>query len=152
MKIWVDADACPQAIKKMLYKVAERLKIELILVANCPLTIPRSELISSVLVASGPDVADLHIAAEADPKDLVVTGDIPLAAKIVEKGAICIDPRGEIIDAENVGGRLSMRNFMEEMRSGGLVQGGPASPTAVDHTRFANSLDRLLTKRLREDK
>ncbi|MHC4883568.1 MAG: YaiI/YqxD family protein [Planctomycetota bacterium] len=150
MKLWVDADACPQAIKTLLFRSSERLQVPLHLVANSPMRIPNNPLVEFTLVKAGADVADQYIADHVASGDVVVTGDIPLAAQVVERGGICIEPRGELLDAENVKGKLSMRNFMEEMRFAGMVQGGPSAPTSMDHQKFANTLDRLLTRRLKE--
>lgn len=146
MKLWVDADACPQTIKTLLFRVSERLQIPLHLVANSPMRLPASSLIEFTLVKAGADVADQFIAENVTAGDVVITGDIPLAAKVVDRGGVCIEPRGEILDRENVGGKLSMRNFMEEMRFSGMIQGGPSSPSSTDHQKFSNALDRLLTR------
>lgn len=146
MNIWVDADACPKAIKEILFRVAERVKIPVILVANQPLRTPPSKYVRSVQVPGGFDVADDHIAGTLDAGDLVITADIPLAASVVERGAVALDPRGELYTQENVGQRLSMRNFMEEMRSSGVEMGGPRAFTQADRQAFANRLDTLLAK------
>ena len=150
MNIWVDADACPKAIKEILFRVAERVKVEVILVANQPLRTPPSRYIRSVQVPGGFDVADDHIAGSLDPGDLVITADIPLAASVVERGALALDPRGELYTKENVGQRLSMRDFMEEMRSSGVEMGGPRTFTQSDRQAFANQLDSLLAKLIRK--
>ena len=147
MQIWVDADACPSAIKEILYRVAKRLEMQLTLVANAPLQIPASPYIESVLVRSGLDMADNHIAKNVRPGDLVITADIPLAASVIENGGYVLDPRGEFYDAGNIRERLSMRNFMESLRSGGVETGGPAPFSHRDREAFANQLDRFLTKR-----
>lgn len=145
-RIWVDADACPRAIKEILYRAAERVGVPLILVANQPLHVPRSELIRSVRVASGFDVADNYIVKQAEAGDLVITADIPLAAEAVAKGCLAINPRGELYTEDNVRQRLNMRDFMDTLRGCGVDTGGPASLTKADRQAFANQLDRLLAK------
>ncbi len=149
MKIWIDADACPRIIKEIVFRASQRLKLPVILVANKSLAKHNSSLVSSVVVAHGSDVADDHIAEQAASDDLVITADIPLAARIVAKGGIALDPRGELYTEENVGERLAMRDLMTELRSGGLIQGGPAQLGLTDRQRFASSLDRTLTLMLR---
>ena len=146
MKIWVDADACPLAIKEILYKAAERTKLDLILVANRQIGIPESEYITFLRVQSGPDVADDEIHKNIEPDDLVITGDIPLASRVVEKGAIGLNPRGEVYTTENISERLSARDFMDVLRSSGIETGGPSALTKRDRQSFANSLDRILNK------
>lgn len=146
MKIWVDADACPVAIKEILYRVATRTQIPVTLIANQMLRVPPSPWIKSFQVPSGFDVADQRIAQEAQAGDIVVTADIPLAALVVEKGAWVIDPRGELLSQSNIQERLTMRNFMETLRSSGVETGGPSSLSAADKQAFANQLDRLLAK------
>ena len=146
MKIWIDADACPRVIKEMVFKASMRLQIPVCLVANKDLSKAHSELITSVLVADGFDVADDHIAEHATAEDLVITADIPLAARIVEKGGVALDPRGELYTEENVGERLSIRDLMQELRGAGLVTGGPAQFGLADRQRFASTLDRVLTR------
>ena len=147
MRIWVDGDACPGAIKEILFRAAVRAKIPLTLVANQPMSIPRSEFIDILTVSSGLNVADQKIVELLDPSDLVVTADIPLAALVVDKGAYALDPRGELYTRENIGERLAMRNLMDELRGGGMIAGGPAPFRSTDKQAFANQLDRLLTKR-----
>ncbi len=149
MQIWIDADACPRVIKEIVFRASERLDVPVCLVANSSLAKHHSRLITSVMVAGGFDVADDYIAEHAAPGDLVITADIPLAARIVARGAVGIDPRGELYTEENVGERLSMRDLMTELRGAGMVQGGPAQFGATDRQRFASSLDRLLTRMLR---
>lgn len=145
MKIWVDADACPVAIKEILYRAANRTEIELTLIANQMLRVPPSPWIKALQVPSGFDVADRRIAQEVAAGDLVVTADVPLAAQVIAKGAVVIDPRGELLDKGNIQERLSMRNFMETLRNIGVETGGPASLSAADRQAFANQLDRLLS-------
>jgi hypothetical protein len=149
MKIWIDADACPRVIKEIVFRASERLEIPVCLVANTPLHKHHSVLVSSVVVAEGFDAADDYIAEQATPRDLVVTADIPLAARIVEKGAVGLDPRGELYTEENVGERLSMRDLMQELRGAGMIQGGPGQFSNTDRQRFASSLDRVLTRMLK---
>ena len=146
MKILIDADACPGAIKDICYRAAERKRIPLILVANMPLNVPKSERIQFVHVPDGPDVADAKIVEMMTEGDLVITADIPLAGQVVEKGGAVIDHRGELLSEENIGQRLSIRNFMAELRSGGVDTGGPAAFSQRDKQNFANQLDRFLTK------
>jgi uncharacterized protein YaiI (UPF0178 family) len=152
VKIWIDADACPRVIKEILFRAAERLKVPVCLVANNDLTKCHTSYVTSVKVAQGFDVADDYIAEHALATDLVITADIPLAARVVEKGGVALDPRGELYTEENVGERLSMRNLMQELRSDGQLLGGPAQFSLTDRQRFASSLDRLLTRMLREQR
>lgn len=147
MRIWVDADACPAAIKEILYRAAGRREIEVILVANKPLHTPRSPWIRAVQVPGGFDVADRHIAEQVEKGDVVITADVPLAAKAIERGGHAINPRGELYTAENIGERLAVRDFMDELRSGGTITGGPSSFGKRDREKFANQLDRLLARR-----
>ncbi len=146
MKIWVDGDACPKGIKEILYRVSARLKITLIFVANKYLTLPRSPYIQMIQVADGADIADDKIAEECSSEDLIITADIPLAARIVEKGALALDPRGTLYDRDNIGQLLGMRNFMDELRGSGVETGGPSGFGAKERQKFANELDRLLAK------
>lgn len=146
MHIWVDADACPKVIKEILFKAAERAEIELILVANQALNVPRSKFIKSIRVAPGFDIADNEIAKKLSPGDLVITADIPLAAEVVHKGAYALNPRGEFYTAENVKARLNMRDFMDTLRSSGIDTGGPAALSAAERRAFANELDRFITR------
>jgi uncharacterized protein YaiI (UPF0178 family) len=147
--IWVDADACPRVIKEIVFRASTRLSLPVLLVANKSLTKHNSTLVESIVVDAGSDVADDHIAEHCTAEDLVITADIPLAARIVAKGCVALDPRGELYTEENVGERLAMRDLMMELRSGGLVQGGPGQFSLTDRQRFASSLDRTLTQMLR---
>ena len=147
--LWIDADAAPRAVKEVMFRASERLSLRVVLVANSALHLPRSKHITQVVVGKGMDVADDYIVDHCVEGDVVITADIPLAAQLVEKGAHVLQPRGEELDASNVRQRLAMRNFMEEMRAGGLAGGGPPPYGAQDKARFANALDRLLTARLR---
>ncbi|WP_281645348.1 YaiI/YqxD family protein [Parendozoicomonas sp. Alg238-R29] len=146
MKIWVDADACPNVIKEILFKASQRTKTELTLVANQYLRTPPSPLITAVQVPSGFDVADSHIVQECSAGDLIVTADIPLAAEVLQKGAHALNPRGEFYDQENIRHRLAMRNFMEEMRSTGQVSGGSPPLGNRERMDFANALDKFLAQ------
>ncbi|MDP3937760.1 MAG: YaiI/YqxD family protein [Deltaproteobacteria bacterium] len=150
MQIWVDADACPAAIKEILFRVAARTEIPVILVANQPIRTPRSLYIRSIIVSGGFDVADQHIAQQVEKGDLVITADVPLAARVIERGGQALNPRGELYTAENIGERLSVRDFMDELRSGGTITGGPAAFSKRDREAFANQIDRLLASRARE--
>ncbi len=149
MKIWIDGDACPRVIKEVLYRAAEKRQVELILVANRSMAMPRSVYVRSLQVGAGADVADAEIVRLLEAGDLVVTADIPLASLVIEKGGAALDPRGEIYTPENIGARLSMRNFMEDLRSNGVETGGPAGFNASDRQAFANQLDKLLTSALK---
>ena len=146
MKIWVDADACPVVIKDILFRAAERTGVQLTLVANQPVPVPPSRLIQSIQVASGFDVADNEIVKRLDAGDLVITGDIPLAAEVIEKGGHALNPRGELYTTDNIRARLTMRDFMETLRSSGVDTGGPPPLSQSDRQSFANQLDKLLRK------
>ena len=146
MQIWVDADACPNVIKEILYKTAERVQIPLTLVANQALTVPRSKFIRSIRVAPGFDIADNEIVKRAASGDLVITADIPLAAAAVAKGAYALNPRGEFYTAENIRERLNLRDFMDTLRASGVDTGGPAALSLADRRAFANELDRFITR------
>ncbi len=149
MRIWIDADACPGDIKTLIFRTSRRRSLPVCLVANRPMYVPPSALITLIRVAQGPDEADHYIVQHVAPKDLVITADIPLAAAVVDKQALAIDPRGDIYSEENVRERLAARNLMQHLRSGGLVQGGPAQLSAADRQKFAAALDRCLTKLLK---
>ncbi|TWJ26426.1 YaiI/YqxD family protein [Geobacter argillaceus] len=151
MKIWIDADACPRVIKEIVFRASARLQMPVCLVANQDLSKAHTGLVTSVRVSDGFDVADDYIAEHAAPSDLVITADIPLAARIVAIGGVALDPRGELYTEENVGERLSVRDLMQELRTAGLVQGGPAQFGQADRQRFASALDRLLTQMKRGD-
>ncbi len=147
MRIWVDADACPIAIKEVLYRAANRAKVSVILIANQMLRVPPSPWIRALQVPAGFDVADQRIVQEATQGDLVITSDIPLASQVIAKGALVLDSRGELMDQGNIEGRLTMRNFMEGLRNSGVDTGGPSGLSKSDVQAFANQLDRLLAKR-----
>lgn len=147
----MDADACPNAIKEILFRAAQRLHIPLTLVANHALKTPPHPNIRSLQVSSGFDVADDFIVEQVANGDLVITSDIPLAAELIAKGALVLTHRGERYTANNIGARLNMRDFMEEMRSTGEVRGGPPPLGQNDRMQFANALDRLLAQQLKNN-
>jgi hypothetical protein len=146
MQIWVDADACPGAVKEILFRAAERRQIMVTLVANRMLKTPRSVWIKAIQVPQGFDVADNRIAELTQPGDLVITADIPLAAQALARGSRVIDPRGDVYTPDNIEERLSLRKFMEEVRASGIQTGGPPPFSAADGKAFADRLDRLLTR------
>ncbi len=146
MRIWVDADACPSVIKDILFRSAERVGVRLTLVANQPLNSPPSRYIDTVQVPPGLDAADRHIAAAVEAGDLVVTADIPLAADVVAKGGVALNPRGDLYTVDNIRERLGMRNRMDELRGMGVTTGGPSPLTKSDRQAFANQLDKLLAR------
>jgi len=146
MHIWVDADACPKPVKEILFRAAERCQVMVSLVANQPLYIPPSKYLSTVQVPAGFDVADNEIVKRCEVGDLVITADIPLAAEVIEKQAIALNPRGELYTPENIRERLNMRNFMSELRDTGIQTGGHASYGNREKQAFANQLDKLLAK------
>jgi uncharacterized protein YaiI (UPF0178 family) len=146
MQIWVDADACPGLVKDILFRAADRRQIMVTLVANRMLKTPPSPWVKAIQVPQGFDVADNRIAELAQPGDLVITADIPLAAQALGRGAKVIDPRGDTYTADNIEERLSVRKFMEEVRASGVNTGGPPPFSAADGKAFADRLDRLLTQ------
>ena len=146
MQIWVDADACPNVIKEILYRAAQRVKCQLVLVANQSLSTPKSPFIKTIRVEPGFDVADNYIVKQAEPGDLVITADIPLAAEVLEKGAEALNPRGEFYSPETIRQKLTMRDFMDEMRGSGIMSGGPPPLGQAERREFANALDRFLTQ------
>ncbi len=146
MKIWVDADACPVVIKEILFKAAERTGVQLTLVANQPVQIPALHCISMLQVPSGFDVADNEIVKRLEAGDLVITSDIPLAAEVIEKGGLALNPRGELYSTDNIKARLNMRDFMDTLRGSGIHTGGPPALSKSDRQSFANHLDTLLNK------
>lgn len=151
IKLYIDADACPQAIKQILFKAALRTQRELILVANQSIYAPKDLLIKTVRVANTPDAADDYIFNAANPGDLIITADIPLAERVIRKHAIALNPRGEFYTKENIGERLSMRDFMHDLRGSGINTGGakPLSPQEI--TLFSNALDRYLTRAKKQE-
>ena len=146
-KIWVDADACPNVIKDILFRAAERTGVAVTLVANQPLRIPRIPSVKALLVSSGFDVADNEIVKQAAAGDLIVTADIPLAAEVIAKGAQALNPRGELYSADTIRAVLTLRDFMDTMRSSGNVGGGPPPLTQADRNAFAGHLDTWLVRR-----
>ncbi len=150
MKIWIDADAAPRDVKEIVFRAALRLEVTTLLVANHRLETPANNpFVSALRVDGGPDKADDHIADSAEPGDLAVTADIPLAARLVAKGVCTIDPRGTEYTEENIGERLSVRDFMDRLRSTGVQTGGPKGFGPRDKQAFGAALDRLLTRALR---
>jgi uncharacterized protein len=146
MHIWVDADACPAVIKEILFRAAERSELPMTLFANKPLRTPPSRFIRMVQVARGLDVADQEIVRRLEAGDLVITADIPMAAEVVARGAHALNPRGEFYTPENIEERLALRNYLNELRSGGVQTGGPAPLDLADRKRFADQLDRFLAR------
>lgn len=144
MKIWVDADACPVVIKEILFRAAERTKRHLILIANHSIYIPPSQFIQMYQVESGFDVVDNEIVRRMDKGDLVITSDIPLAAEVIKKQGRVLSPRGELYTKENIGARLSMRDFMESLRASGVDTGGLSTLSQNDRKLFAGQLDKLM--------
>jgi hypothetical protein len=147
VQLWVDADACPAVIKDILFRVADRLKLPLTLVANRLLRVPPSPYIRALQVPMGFDVADAHLVERVAEGDLVITADIPLAAALIEKGAFALSPRGEFYSAENIRERLGMRDFMENLRGAGVDIAGPAALAQGDRQAFARQLDSFLARR-----
>ncbi len=150
MNIWVDADACPNAIKEIVFRAAARAGVTTTLVANQQIRVPPSPYIRNVQVRRGFDEADDYIVAHALGGDLIITADIPLAAQVIDKGALALSPRGELYDGSNIGERLNLRDFMDELRGSGVQTGGPSQLKAADRQAFANQLDRWLTRRQRQ--
>ena len=146
LRIWVDGDACPAAIKEIVFRTAKRREILTTLVANQSIRVPKSEFIDAILVPSGADVADKKIVEMMRTGDVVITGDIPLAADVVEKGGIAIGTRGELFDDSSVQGRLATRNLMDQLRGAGVETSGPKPQSQKNVQAFANQLDRMLTK------
>jgi uncharacterized protein YaiI (UPF0178 family) len=150
MKLWIDADAAPLVVKEICYRASDRLKLETVLVANQRLQLPVGYAhLSAVRVEGGPDVADRYIVEHAEPGDVAITADIPLAALLVPKGVAVIDPRGDVYTVESIGERLSVRNFMDGLRSVGVETGGHAAYGPREKQAFANALDRALTRAAR---
>ena len=150
MKIWIDADAVPRDVKDVVARAALRLELPTVLVANQRLQAPANNpFVTAVLVAGGPDVADDHIADQAEPDDLAVTADIPLAARLVEKCVKTIDPRGMEYTEQNIGERLSVRDFMDGLRSTGVQTGGPSAYGQKEKQAFAATFDRVVTRMLK---
>ena len=146
MRIWIDADACPSAVKEMVFRASRRVSVPVTLVANRRLQLPLSPLITAIQVSSGFDEADHVLAHQAKSGDLVITADIPLAARLVARGVAVLNPRGEAYTAENIQERLTLRNLKEELRSAGVTTGGPSPFHHRDQQAFANALDRWLAR------
>ena len=145
-QIWVDADACPAVIRDILFRAADRARMRVTLVANQPVKRAVSPYIHFVQVSAGLNVADARIVEMMEPRDLVITADVPLAAAVIEKGGVALDPRGTLYTSENVRERLSLRNFMDELRGSGVNTGGPPTMGNRERQLFANQLDRWLAK------
>ena len=150
VKIWIDADACPRVIKDIVFRASERLTLPVLLVANKSLSKHTTGLIESIVVADGFDVADDYIAEHVAAEDVVITADIPLAARVVAKGGVALDPRGELYTKTNINHKLAMRDLMDELRKNGEITGGPSSFNQKNIQEFANQLDRFLTKHSRK--
>ena len=151
MKLWIDADAAPRDVKEIVYRAALRLELPTVLVANQRLLVPPgTRFVEAVRVAGGPDAADQYIAEAAEPGDVAVTADIPLASALVEKGVRVIDPRGEEYTRENIGERLAVRDFMDSLRGAGVETGGSRPYGPKDKQAFAGALDRVLSRAARE--
>jgi hypothetical protein len=146
MKLWVDADALPNAIREIVIRAALKRRIETVFVADKVTRLPESEFLSVMTVETGPDAADRYIVEAAQAGDVAITQDVPLAALLVPKGVVAIDPRGQVHTAASVGQRLSIRNFMEDLRGAGVTTSGPAPFSPRDRQRFADALDRELTR------
>ncbi|MEL4888048.1 YaiI/YqxD family protein [Pectobacterium betavasculorum] len=144
MQIWVDADACPNVIKEVLFRAADRTQMQVTLVANQTIKVPPSRFISTLRVAAGFDVADSEIVRRVESGDLVITADIPLASEVIEKGGIALNPRGERYTPDTIRERLNMRDFMDTMRASGIQTGGPSTLNQRDRQQFANELDKWL--------
>ena len=146
MEIWVDADACPAVIKEVLFRAAMRTEVQLTLVANQAIRIPNFASIRMLQVPSGLDVADAEIVRRCRPGDLVITGDIPLAAEVIGKGAMALSPRGEFYSSDDIKARLTMRDFLDTMRGSGVITGGPSALSQAERSRFAGHLDSILAR------
>jgi uncharacterized protein len=144
-KIWIDGDACPKAVKEIIFKTSRRLNINIILVANTYQILPQSDLIKLIVVDKGFDAADQHIIDQVEIHDIVITADIPLAAEVLKKKAIALNPRGEIYNENNIGSILSMRDLMKELRDAGTITSGPAAFGPKDIKQFADSLNKLVS-------
>jgi len=150
MQIWVDADACPNMIKEVLFRAAARTGVQLTLVANQVIQKPRLHNIRSIQVSQGFDVADNEIVKRVEKNDLVITSDIPLAAEVIEKGAFALNPRGELYSADSIRAKLNIRDFMDTMRASGIHTGGPPTLNQGDKQAFSNHLDTLLTRYIKK--
>jgi uncharacterized protein YaiI (UPF0178 family) len=150
LRIWIDADGCPRPVKEVVFKASQRLKLPVTMVADRQVGRPTNSLVSLVVVPGDMDAADRYIAENLQPGDLVITTDLPLAAQVVAKGAWGLNPRGELYTEENVRERLSMRDFMSDLRETGVITGGPAPFGPKDRRNFNDALDRLLTAQLNQ--
>ena len=148
MHIWVDADACPAVIKEILIRASRRTSLPLTFIANHAIKVPADNQIQFIQVASGFDMADNEIVSRVQTKDLVITADIPLANDVIDRGGICLSPRGELMDKSNIAARLTMRNFMDTMRSSGVDTGGQNAFNHRDRMQFANQLDKIIQSSL----
>ncbi len=146
MRVWIDDDGCPRMVRDLVYTQALKRKIPLTVVANSYRQLPPHPLVTMKVVSSGFDAADDLIAEESLAGDLVITSDIPLAARLVQKGVFALTSRGDLLDQKNIDERLAIRNLMQELRSGGTIAGGPPPLNQQDKKRFADALDRMLTK------
>jgi uncharacterized protein YaiI (UPF0178 family) len=149
MILWVDADACPVPIKEIVFRAAERAQIDTVFVANHLARVPKSRFIKAVQVASGLDIADAHIVASLSSGDLVVTADVPLAARVVAAGGFALNPRGTLYTPDNVGDHLASRDLMDGLRSIGTRTRGPDTLTKTNIQAFASELDKFLTRHVR---
>lgn len=153
MKIWIDADAAPFEVKEIIFRAARRLKIETLLVANQSIGLPsNAPMVKAITVREGANMADRYIAQNASDEDLVITADIPLAGELVEKKITVIDPRGEVYTPDNIAARLSVRNFMDDLRGAGHTLRGNRPYDDRDKQAFASSLDRALTQALKRQR
>ena len=152
MKIYLDADAAPVAVKEILYRAVNRCRIPLVMVANQAMKVPDSKLISFIIVAAGPDEADHKIAELVEPGDLVITADIPLADRVVTAKGFALNPRGDFYTEDNIKGRLAVRDLMAELRNQEIITKGPAPFSSRDKQEFGNKLDQFLTKYLKSKK
>ncbi|BBC42250.1 YaiI/YqxD family protein [Photobacterium damselae subsp. piscicida] len=150
MKIWVDSDACPNVVKEILFRVANRVGVQVTLVANQFIRVPASAHIRSIQVEAGFDVADNYIVQQVEAGDLVITADIPLADEVITKNGHALNPRGEMYTKETIKQRLQMRDFMETLRSSGIQTGGPAPLSQADRQNFANKLDSFIAKNFKK--
>jgi len=151
MRIFIDADAFPKVIKDVLIRASVRLKVPLCFVANKPVRVEGAAEVTVIQVPEGLDVADNRIAELVEPGDLVITADIPLADRVVTKGAFALDPRGKLYTQDNIKNSLALRGLFKELRDGGMMSSGPATYSKTDRQTFANRLDRFLTRRLKTE-
>ena len=148
MRIWVDADACPIPVKELVFRASERLSINAIFVTNSPIYLPPSNYLKIIYVPKEPDAADEYIIDNLKKEDLVITADIPMASEVLKKEALVISPRGDEFTEENIGEKISTRNLMSELRTSGMVGGGPPPMKGKDSQKFSSAFDRILTKLL----